>query len=138
MVTFIECIPCLVRQALDSVLMTTADAAQRERVLREALRLLSGMDLRGPPPAGAQKLHRLVRGLTGKEDPYREVKTRFNRWAAAMYPRLRCMADEAPEPFEAAVRLAIAGNIIDLGAKSGRVAPARVGRKDLAPRDHRL
>ena len=38
MKTFLDCIPCIVRQTLDSVRLVTSNEAVHERVLREVLR----------------------------------------------------------------------------------------------------
>lgn len=119
MQTYLDCVPCFVRQVLDSVKMTTDDEQIHEKVLREALRLASKMDLHQSPPAMAQKIHRFIRELTGVQDPYLQVKNRFNKLALKMYPKLREQVQASTDPFETAVRLAIAGNIIDLGVKSG-------------------
>ena len=116
--TFFDCIPCFVRQALDAARFATDDEAIHERVLREALRMASQMDLRATPPAMGQGLHRLIRQLTGNGDPYRAVKQRFNRAALALYPAMRERVDRSDDPLETAVRLAIAGNIIDFGIHS--------------------
>lgn len=118
MKTYLDCIPCFVRQALDSVRMTTEDEQIHEKVLREVLRLESEMDMNQCPPAMAQKIHRFIRQKTGIEDPYLEVKNRFNKLALKMYPELRRKTETSTDPLETAVRLAIAGNIIDFGVNS--------------------
>jgi len=87
--------------------------------MREVLRLASKMDLRQSPPAMAQKIHRLIRKLTGVQDPYLQTKDRFNKLALKMYPELRKQVEASTDSFETAIRLAIAGNIIDLGVKTG-------------------
>ena len=117
--TYFDCIPCFVRQTLDSVRLITDDEQIHERVMREVLRLASKMDLRQSPPAMAQKIHRLIRKLTGVQDPYLQTKDRFNKLALKMYPELRKKVEASADPFETAIRLAIAGNIIDLGVKTG-------------------
>jgi len=117
--TYFDCIPCFVRQALDSVRLTTDDENTIEQVMREVLCLACKMDLRQSPPAMAQKIHRTIRKLTGVQDPYRQAKQRFNKLALKMYPELKERVETSAEPFETAVRLAIAGNIIDLGVKTG-------------------
>ena len=119
MKTYFDCIPCLVRQALDSVRFTTDDENTVEQVMREVLCLACKMDLRQSPPAMAQKIHRAIRKLTGVQDPYLQTKNRFNKLALQMYPELKERVETSAEPFETAVRLAIAGNIIDLGVKTG-------------------
>jgi uncharacterized protein with ATP-grasp and redox domains len=119
--TYFDCIPCFVRQALDSVRLITDDEQIQEQVIREVLRLASKMDLRQSPPAMAQKIHRMIRKLTGVQDPYLQMKNRFNKMALEMYPELRKQIAASADPFETAVRLAIAGNIVDLGVKTGLV-----------------
>ena len=116
--TYIDCIPCFVRQTLDSVRLITADERIHEQVMRQALRLCSEIDLRQSPPAMAEKIHGFIRKLTGIEDPYLEVKNRCNKLAMEMYPELRQQISRSERPFETAVRLSIAGNIIDFGVTS--------------------
>ncbi|MBW1932296.1 MAG: DUF89 family protein [Deltaproteobacteria bacterium] len=116
--TYFDCIPCFIRQTIDSLRVVTGDEAIHEHVLRRVLALASEMDLRQTPPAMAQKIHRLIRQSTEIDDPYKEMKRRFNAFALELYPGLQKLVIESEDPFETAVRLAIAGNIIDLGVKS--------------------
>jgi uncharacterized protein with ATP-grasp and redox domains len=111
-------VPCSIRQVLDSVRMTTDDEVMHERVLRELLGMWQRMDMRQCPPAMAQQIHRFLRQFTGVADPYREVKNRYNVFALGLYPDLRERVENSLDPFETAVRLAIAGNIIDFGVNS--------------------
>jgi hypothetical protein len=103
---------------LDAVRLATEDEAVHERILREVLFATSEMDLRQSPPAMAQRIHRRIRELTGKEDPYREAKAHQNRTALEFYERFSREVASAANGLEMAVRLAIAGNVIDLGVKS--------------------
>ena len=118
MKTYFDCIPCAVRQVLDAVRMVTNDEAVQEKVLRESLGMWQRMDLRQSPPEMAQKIHRFLREVTGVADPYYEVKQRYNRLALDMVPELTRTIEQSAAPFETAVRLAIAGNIIDFGVNS--------------------
>jgi uncharacterized protein with ATP-grasp and redox domains len=108
----------MIRQSLDAVRLITEDESIHEKVLREVLRMTSTADLQQTPPEMGQKIHRLIRQLTEFDDPYREMKKRFNIFALILYPKLKRIVAESLEPLETAVRLAIAGNIIDLGVKS--------------------
>ncbi|MFO7906980.1 MAG: ARMT1-like domain-containing protein, partial [Pirellulaceae bacterium] len=56
-----------------------------------------------------------VREITGVDDPYRDLKRVNIREALELYPDLKKMLDESEDRLEAAIRLAIAGNVIDLG-----------------------
>jgi uncharacterized protein with ATP-grasp and redox domains len=125
--TYFDCVPCFVRQVLDSVRMTTNDTRLHEKVLRKALEMASKMDLSQSPPAMAQKIHRFIREITGISDPYLDLKNRFNTFALQMYPELKQRVDTSADPLETGVRLAIAGNIIDFGVNS-RIEPSQVER----------
>ena len=118
MKTYFDCIPCAIRQVLDSVRLTTDDEKVHEEVLREALSMACKMDFRQSPPAMAQKIHRFIREQTGVKDPYSEIKNRFNNSAMQMYPELKKRIETSKDPLETAARLAIAGNIIDFGVNS--------------------
>ena len=115
MQTYLDCVPCFVRQTLEAVRFVTDDESVHDEVLRGVLRAASEMDLRMAPPAMGQRIHRLIREATGNPDPYRGVKQRFNALALSLYPELKARVAESADPLEAAVRLAIAGNIIDFG-----------------------
>ena len=123
MKTFFDCIPCFVRQALDSVRRATDDETVHEQVLRETLRAISEMDLRGSPPAMGHKIHRFIREHVGERDPYREMKDQSNRLALELYPALKSQVERSANPLEMALRLAIAGNIMDIAVKGdvGRI-----------------
>ena len=114
--TFLECVPCFVRQALDSARLVTDDETVHEQVLREVLREAGEMDFHNSPPVMGQHMHRLIRRLVADDDPYRNIKDHFNRLALALYPELKKRLEGSRDPLETAVRLAIAGNIIDFGS----------------------
>ncbi|GLI34749.1 damage-control phosphatase ARMT1 family protein [Desulforhabdus amnigena] len=118
MKTYLDCIPCFVRQALDAARMASAEPEVHERMLREVLHWTSEMDLDEPPPALAQRIHRRLREVSGVPDPYREAKDRLNQMALNFLPELKAGIDAAADPLAMAVRLAIAGNVIDMGVNS--------------------
>jgi hypothetical protein len=117
MQTSIDCIPCFVRQAEEAVAFATKDFVKREKILRQILHSLADADWAGSPPAIAQRLHRIIRKETGEPDPYREVKDRMNGLALEALPCCGESISRAADPHEAAVRVAVAGNLLDSGAK---------------------
>jgi hypothetical protein len=96
--------------------MLATDLDDHERIVREALRLVSEMDLQQSPPAIAQLIHRQLKKILGMEDPYKEEKHRQNELALHLVPEYREKILSASDPLMTAARFAIAGNIIDLGA----------------------
>ncbi len=117
--TTLNCIPCFVRQTLDAARISSRDPAVHEQMMRDALRWMSDMDMNLSPPALAQRIHRRLRKLTGIVDPYRAEKDQHNQMALQLLPGLRTQVAASDDPLITAANLAIAGNIIDLGAKSG-------------------
>lgn len=116
--TYFDCIPCFVRQALDSARTATDDEQVHEQLLREVLRGSGEMDLRQSPPVMGRDIHRLIRKLSGLSDPYKDIKVACNRLAMQLYPELKERVLGSDDPFETAVRLAIAGNIMDFGVNA--------------------
>lgn len=114
----LDCIPCFLRQALDAARLITDDETLHEQILRETLRLTETMDLSLCPPAIGQKIHRRLRELTESVDPYHTIKQKHNKLAMELYDLLEPTVNTSDNPLETAIRLAIAGNIIDLGVKT--------------------
>lgn len=113
----LDCIPCLVRQSLMVTRMVTSDEAIQEKVLRETLSYASNLNLRQAPLL-SQWIYRQVRKYTGQNDPYLQIKRESNRMAWELYPKWKEIILKSDAPLINAVRMAIAGNIIDYGVNA--------------------
>ncbi len=118
METTLDCIPCLFRQAVDAARRVSDDPDMHELVVRELAGWICMAGLKQSPPVMAQRLNRYLRDKTGVADPYAADKARDNALALSLLPGLRQRLAAAADPMALAVRLAIAGNLIDLGVKS--------------------
>ena len=121
----LDCIPCFIRQALDAARLVSEDPNVHEKILREVLCWAGDIDMNQPAPVMGQRIHRRIRELLGNEDPYRRAKDQENRMALKLLPELKTRVAHAAEPLMMALRLAIAGNIIDMGA-NGHVSEAPI------------
>ena len=115
MSTYLDCIPCFLRQSLEAARNATGDARVHEELMRDVLRMTAEMDLGRPPPFVGQAIHRRLRELTGVKDPYRAAKSHFNRLAMEALPELAAVVRRAPDPLLAAAKFSIAANAIDMG-----------------------
>jgi uncharacterized protein with ATP-grasp and redox domains len=97
--------------------MAGADEAQQQAVLLKTLDVLRESDPTCTPPEISDRVHSLVREETGVADPYRAAKQASTRQALDVYPRLKQIVAGSSDPLDTAIRLSIAGNIIDLGAQ---------------------
>ena len=113
--TYLDCYPCFLRQALEAARQLGADEWKQKIVLERVLELLRGIELSSTPPQIGDQVHRLVREELGSSDPYRAFKESATREALALLPRLRKAVRESNDALDTAVRLSIAGNIIDAG-----------------------
>lgn len=118
MKTSLECLPCFVRQALESTQLVSNDSALQERVSRSVLKTLAEADLQQPPPVLGAEIHRIIREITGEADPFQALKLHFNQFVEGLLPRLRELIDQAEDPLETGIRLAAAGNVIDFGVRT--------------------
>lgn len=150
MKTNLECFPCMLRQAREAIAYAGLDTEAGFQVLQQVMRLMSELDWAQPPPVLGQQVHRLIRQLTACPDPYAHVKARMNQQAARLYPLWHSILRQAHAPLDAAVRLAIIGNLLDVGAKTqmddcalraafeaGLSAPLRGAIEELAEAIHR-
>jgi hypothetical protein len=103
----------------------STDPVVHEQVMREVLHWAEEMDLNQSPPAMAQRIHRRLREITGIDDPYLAAKTRLNRIAVELLPALRTEVQSSASPLMTAARIAIAGNMIDMGI-NGNITEADV------------
>lgn len=112
-----ECLPCTLRSCLRLLDSGCLPDADHEQLLRAALSYLAEADWGQSPPALARGLHARLREISGDPDPYRTIKQQGNLAMLARRDELRARIAAAGDPFAAALRLAVAGNVIDFGAQ---------------------
>lgn len=115
-----DCTSCLIRQTVEASRLATSDARLQEEILRATLETLATISFDKTPSHMAREVHRLVQSMSCNPDPYKEVKHQANVTARAA----RCAYwDKLPaiaKSLEKAALLAIAGNAMDIGPKSGQ------------------
>lgn len=112
------CHVCAMRQMLDTATMVSDDADFHHACLQEAARLLADMSLDVTAPEAGESLYRMVKEMSGNPDPFEDQKRKQNLAVLEIVPWLRDTIDGAEDPLLMAVRLAIAGNVVDPGAQA--------------------
>ena len=115
MKTYYECIPCFLSQTVRA--LNAIDPLHHEAVIREVLHKLGDTDFSLSPPEMVRKVFEVVESYNGKIDYYADAKKKSNKYILDMYEELSEIISNSDDPFDTAMRLAIAGNIIDFGAK---------------------
>ncbi len=116
MQTYLDCFPCFFDQALRAGRIATDDEKKIKRLLDEIGMMLRDIPLESTPPETARLIYRKVREITGKYDPYKEIKNESTTKALALYPALKKKVEASNDKLLTAIRIAIAGNVIDFGA----------------------
>jgi len=114
----IDCSLCLLRQSLEAARFATPDTEIHERVICEVMNCILEMGFETPPPVIGQKIHRTIRTLTNNPDPYLKVKQAFNELMFSRINHFRELIAASGDPFDTALRLAIAGNSIDFAIRA--------------------
>ncbi|NBC47403.1 MAG: DUF89 family protein [Gammaproteobacteria bacterium] len=115
MKVYLDCWPCFLRQALSAARRAGATPSLQRAILEETMDELRTLAAEATPPEMGERIHRLVRERTETPDPYLQSKQEATRLALALRPELEARVRAAEQPLETAVRISIAGNIIDYG-----------------------
>lgn len=116
--TYLECIPCFFRQALEASSLAGACDITRKKIIDEVAAELPKFPLEASPPEMGRIIHDIVKKYTGKVDPYLDIKAKSNSFALKLYDKFKKKVENSPDSLLAAVEMAIAGNVIDFGVKN--------------------
>jgi damage-control phosphatase, subfamily I len=114
--TPLDCLPCLLTQCLSTARRAGNCEDLQRRIMTEMARRISAFDPLTSPPENAMGLYARIAELAGSADLFAELKEQSNQLALSMRPRQATRIAEAADPLRAALKLAIAGNVIDYGA----------------------
>lgn len=110
-----DCIPCAMGSLITLFKKGIVPEDKQEFIFRRMLKYFSELNFDQTPPEIGQQMHKLIKEISENSDPYADIKNKFNRLMLDLYPALKERVAEADDPFKFALRLAIAGNVIDFG-----------------------
>ena len=117
MCKYIECISCVLRQATEAVQQAGLTSDMQVKVMRHVLDALSEMTWDEGSCVMIQRVFRIIREVGGVKDPLENIKSYCMDIALRAYPELKLTVEQSQDRFGTAVRIAMAGNIIDHGRK---------------------
>jgi uncharacterized protein with ATP-grasp and redox domains len=115
MKSYLDCLPCLMSQALRAARAATDDEEVQRQVVNAVAGLIPELSLGLKPPEIAQRGYRLIGQITGNNDPFRQAKIDANHTALALWPQLKHVINQSEDRLLMACQLAILANSIDLG-----------------------
>ena len=115
MKTYLQCIPCFVKQALRAGQMSTNDEQEVKELMDRIGSRIKDITLEQTPPEMGLIIYDEIHKITGIDDPYKSEKKAHIKEAKRLYPKLKKKLISADDALLMAVRIAIAGNVMDLG-----------------------
>jgi len=113
--SYLDCIPCFMSQTLRAGRLAHLTDEEIKSLLDKVGAMIAEIPMENTPPETGAVIYGLIREKTGREDPFDDVKKESIREALSLYPALEKKISWSKDPLLAAVRLAIAGNVIDFG-----------------------
>ncbi len=113
-----RCYFCFARNFESLLESENIEKGNKYRFIKQMAALYSEKGEELDAPVFSREMHALLKKLSGNNDPYRQVKKKYNDIGLSLYEKLKTKALVSCDPFVTAMRLAVAGNIIDFGAHS--------------------
>ncbi|MEA1995886.1 MAG: ARMT1-like domain-containing protein [Campylobacterota bacterium] len=112
-----ECILCFINQALRASNIIGASEEKKMQAAISVIKYLSNVDLAVPPPVISEGVYSRIKKVLNNDDPYKKVKQHFTEIAFSYLPQLKKTVKKSKSPIDTAVRLSLAGNVVDFGSQ---------------------
>lgn len=111
------CVECIINQSRRVTEAIRADEALSRRMVERVETLGEGFDFTKSPPEVASDVYEQMALLAGMEDLYGELKAHATEKAKTFVPQLHRELDNSTDQLLTAIKIAVAGNVIDLAAE---------------------
>ncbi|MEA2042787.1 MAG: ARMT1-like domain-containing protein [Bacteroidota bacterium] len=115
MKSYLDCTPCFMQQALRAGRMSTDNESEIQLILRKTAKYLQTIEQETTPAENSLPVYNIIKEVTGVADPYKKIKAQSIDQALKLLPELRLEVKNSDDPLLTAIRIAIAGNVIDFG-----------------------
>ncbi|MDP4274431.1 MAG: ARMT1-like domain-containing protein [Bacteroidota bacterium] len=113
-----ECKFCFIRSFEKLLKERSFPEEKKDEILTAFLKYIAEVDSSQISPLIGREMEIMVKKYLNNPDPYKEEKRQSNQFLLNLYPKFKKKVETASNPFETALRLAIAGNIIDYAAST--------------------
>ncbi len=115
MKTYLDCLPCFLQQTLRAGRIATDDEKIIKQLLDDVGMMLKDIPLDNTPPETGMLIYQKISQVTGNKDPFKKIKKENIDKALSLYPEMKKLVDRSNDKLLTAIKLAIAGNVIDFG-----------------------
>ena len=115
MKTYLDCLPCMMNQALRTGRIATDNEGTIKKILDEVGSAIKDVPMHHTPAQTGAIVYQKIREITGVTDPFKQIKSESIKEALALYPKLESYIVSSDDKLLTAIRIAIAGNVVDFG-----------------------
>ena len=135
------CVTCILNQVEKTLAVMDIDPKTAEKIRAEAQGMSPHFSYAHTPPFVAKDVYQMISRLSGNDDPLHGVKQESMRNAAEHLPFIHGQIAASSDPLFAALKAAVAGNVIDFGAKEQFDLAREIGsvfKTDFTINDYRM
>lgn len=109
------CYSCLLDQMRKTLSLTGQGPEEARKIEEEVRAFLDSSPFEDAPAELGREVYRIIAGFTGIADPFEGIKEEYTAKALKLYPTMKEWVRDSEDPVLTAVKLSIAGNVIDFG-----------------------
>jgi len=117
MITYLNCMPCFLQQALKCAALLNLTTEQTKKIVDRVAIQIPHLSIEKSPPWNSRIIYDEINVVTGIDDPFLEIKKQSNQQAMQLYDMAKNRIQQSSEPLKMAIRIAAAGNVIDYGTQ---------------------
>lgn len=113
----LECLTCNINQVIKIMNILQIETSKRENIMSAVLQSLANQDYGKCNPEVMKETWQVIVEHTGNVNPYKDIKTYYNQEVMKMVEDMQKIIATSSQPLYTAIKIAIAGNLIDFAAK---------------------
>ncbi len=112
-----DCLVCIYNQALKTTKLLNLSDKESGKLLLKIAEILPSFSMQNTPPQIAKETYALIEKETKSKDPLKKIKKESIKEAKKFLPFLERKIKNSKNSLFTAIKIAVAGNVIDFGAQ---------------------
>lgn len=119
-----DCIPCILTMSIAAIRRLSLDEIITRELFSDILTIpgLRGLEWNQPSPDIIEDVMKKISAAVNDPDPFHDEKIDLNKRVLKIYPFLKKLMTESPDPLNTAAKISILGNSIDFMMPEGTAA----------------
>jgi len=118
MKTSLDCMECNIKQLVKVSKFVNASEEKQKIASKKVFEMLSNVDFNKTNPEIMGETWKILADVFGNDNPYKEIKSFYNNLLLDIYEDVKEIVNNSDDVFQAALKVAVIGNIVDFGAKN--------------------